>query len=231
MPHFDFTAMRLFLSRLHFPVTTLGPGRRAGIWFQGCSLHCPGCISTDTWIHERGQTTVADVIQTISPWLHEADGVTISGGEPFEQLEALEALLIALREEIGPDKDVLVYSGHTWEKISRRLSTWAGLADALISDPFVRSGSQTFVWRGSDNQRLHLLTELGRKRYSDSRHALRETLPKALDVFFDGDTVWMAGIPEAGSLTQITQALADAGFASAATDGDPISPQPFPVFA
>jgi anaerobic ribonucleoside-triphosphate reductase activating protein len=52
-----------------------------------------------------------------------------------------------------------------------------------------------------------------------------------LDVFFDGDTVWMAGIPEAGSLTQITQALADAGFASAASDGDPISPQPFPVFA
>lgn len=41
--------MRMILSRLHFPVTTLGPGRRIGVWFQGCSIRCAGCISRDTW--------------------------------------------------------------------------------------------------------------------------------------------------------------------------------------
>ncbi|HUF61054.1 MAG TPA: 4Fe-4S single cluster domain-containing protein [Verrucomicrobiales bacterium] len=212
-------------------MTTLGPGRRAGIWFQGCSLHCPGCISADTWAHGQGETTVAEVMKTLSPWLAEADGVTISGGEPFEQVEALKALLIALRKEIGGSRDVLVYSGQPWGKISLRVSAWPGLADALISDPFLRSASQTLVWRGSDNQRLHLLTELGRERYSAWLHVLRETLPKALDVCYEGDTIWMAGIPDAGSLALIRRALAEAGFSSSASDMEQGPTLSFPVFA
>ncbi len=223
--------MRLFLSRLHFPVTTLGPGRRVGIWFQGCSLHCPGCISADTWAHGQGETTVAAVMATAAPWLAEADGVTLSGGEPFEQIDALECLLPALRKAIGTGKDVLIYSGQPWEKIAPRVTVWAGLADAVISDPFIRSAPQTLVWRGSDNQRLNLLTELGHARYGSWLQAARADSPKALDVCFDGDSVWMAGIPDADGLGMIQRALADAGFASAvsgADDGDSI---PFPVFA
>ena len=38
----------LALSRMHFPVTTLGPGNRIGIWVQGCTIRCPGCVSADT---------------------------------------------------------------------------------------------------------------------------------------------------------------------------------------
>ena len=39
----------LLVNRVHYPVTTLGPGLQAGIWTRGCSLRCPGCISPDTW--------------------------------------------------------------------------------------------------------------------------------------------------------------------------------------
>lgn len=223
--------MRFSLSRLHFPVTTLGPGRRVGIWFQGCSLHCPGCISTDTWAHGRGETTVAEVLKAVSPWLAEADGVTISGGEPFEQIDALECLLSALRAEIGLDKDVLIYSGQSWEKIAPRVTSWPELADAVISDPFVRSAAQTLAWRGSDNQRLRPLTELGRARYEGWLQAARADLPKALDVCFDGDTVWMAGIPDAGSLLGIQRALAEAGFISSVSDAEDGSTFSLPVFA
>lgn len=223
--------MRFFLSRLHFPVTTLGPGRRVGIWFQGCSLRCPGCISVDTWTHGQGETTVAEVMKAVSPWLVEADGVTISGGEPFEQIEALECLLSALRTEMGWGKDVLIYSGQTWEKIAPRVLAWTGLADAVISDPFVRSVPQTLVWRGSDNQRLRPLTELGSERYVPWCDAPRETLPKALDVCFDDESIWMAGIPDAGSLGTIQRALAEAGFSSAASDAEEVGAFPLPVFA
>lgn len=225
--------MRLFLSRLHYPVTTLGPGHRVGIWFQGCSLHCPGCISVDTWAHGQGETTVAEVMRTVAPWLTEADGITLSGGEPFEQVDALQALLEALRREIGPGKDLLIYSGQPWEKIAPHLSRWPGLADAVISDPFLRSAPQTLAWRGSDNQRLHLLSPLGHERYTAWQHALRDALPKALDVCLEGDTLWMAGIPDPGSLALIQRTLAEAGYASTATDGSLEGPSSIsvPVFA
>ena len=223
--------MQFFLSRLHYPVTTLGPGRRVGIWFQGCSLHCPGCISRDTWAHGQGETTVADVMKVVSPWLAEADGVTVSGGEPFEQIEALECLLTAMRAETGEGKDVLIYSGRPWEKIAPYVTAWPGLVDAVISDPFIRSASQTLVWRGSDNQRLHPLTALGRVRYEPWLQAPRSDLPKALDICFDSDSVWIAGIPDADSLSMIQLALNDAGFSSAVSDADKDSSFSPPFFA
>ena len=49
------------VSRLHFPVTTLGPGRRAAIWLQGCSIHCRGCVSRDTWAPAASMTGTAVV--------------------------------------------------------------------------------------------------------------------------------------------------------------------------
>ncbi len=79
--------MMLNLSRIHFPVTTLGPGNRIGIWFQGCSIRCKGCISVDTWGMKKGSVSVDEIISVIDPWLDMADGITISGGEPFDQPE------------------------------------------------------------------------------------------------------------------------------------------------
>jgi anaerobic ribonucleoside-triphosphate reductase activating protein len=70
---------------MHFPVTTLGPGRRVGVWLQGCSIRCQGCISVDTWIKDRGITTVDEVVTALQLWLSRADGITVSGGEPFDQ--------------------------------------------------------------------------------------------------------------------------------------------------
>ncbi len=69
--------MELSLSRVHFPVTTLGPGRRLGIWFQGCSIRCPGCISADTWGPGRRRIALARLLADIQPWLEQAEGITV----------------------------------------------------------------------------------------------------------------------------------------------------------
>jgi anaerobic ribonucleoside-triphosphate reductase activating protein len=223
--------MRLYLSRLHFPVTTLGPGRRVGVWFQGCSLRCPGCVSVDTWAVGQGETTLAEVLTAIGPWLSEADGITISGGEPFDQSQALGELLRSLRALAGPATDVLVYSGYPWEKIASQVTAWSGLVDALISDPFDPKTGQTLVWRGSDNQRMHLLTSLSRSRYAKWFNAPRSELPQALDVFFQDGEVWMAGIPAAGTMEGIKSCLADAGFSSSNSLTSTSATAGFPVFA
>ncbi|SDV48915.1 4Fe-4S cluster-binding domain-containing protein [Chitinasiproducens palmae] len=204
--------MDIRLSRLHFPVTTLGPGQRIGIWLQGCSIRCPGCISADTWSEHGRMTRVADVLAQLDSWLPHASGVTVSGGEPFDQPEALLALLAALRAAPGAaQRDVLVYSGHPIESIAATLARAEGLIDALVSDPFEIDTPQSLALRGSDNQRLHLLTPLGQARLA-SYERRRAGVDRALDAMFDDDgSVWFAGIPARGDFNRLRDLLNQQG--------------------
>jgi len=201
--------MDLSLSRMHFPVTTLGPGRRIGIWFQGCSIRCPGCISADTWGPGHRRLSLEQLLEQINPWLHEAEGITISGGEPFDQFDALRSLLEGLRRL--SELDILVYSGYSLEQLDEPLLQTKGLIDALISDPFIEALSQTMALRGSDNQRLSLLTPLGRARLGQYERLLEPT-DKALDLMFDeSGSVWMAGIPRRDDLLRLRDLLHEQG--------------------
>ena len=89
----------LQLNKAHWPVTVLGPGRRIGLWVQGCTIDCKGCVSQDTWPQDA---TKAIAVRDLVAWCKRTagdalDGVTISGGEPFEQPDGLRALLAGLR--------------------------------------------------------------------------------------------------------------------------------------
>ncbi len=203
------------ISRIHFPIKSLGPGLRIGIWLQGCSIRCPGCISLDTWATGRGKTTVERVVQAIEPWLDRADGFTISGGEPFDQPRALFHLLQAIRSR--HEGDILVYSGHPLEALP--IGDFSGLIDSLISDPLLIDQPQTLPLRGSDNQRLHLLTSLGRNRFQFAR-AAGEAMPSTLDIMFDdarGD-VFLAGVPRRGDLVRLQEILEAAGHSAGITE-------------
>lgn len=193
------------LSRVHFPVTTLGPGKRLGIWFQGCSIRCSGCISADTWGTGRSAVSVATLLDQLAPWLGQAEGITISGGEPFEQFDALLQLLAGLRQRTPAD--ILVYSGHSLETLQPMLDQARGLVDAVMSDPYLENAPQSLAMRGSDNQRLTLLTPLGQSLLASLQ---RPATPadKALDLMFDEDgSVWMAGIPRRGDLLRLRELL------------------------
>ncbi len=205
------------ISRIHFPVTKLGPGRRVGIWVQGCSIRCSGCISTDTWAKERGRTVVNEVLRAIAPWISDAEGFTISGGEPFDQVEALTHLLAGIRKL--STADVLVFTGHSLESIASQLPSMEGLIDALVADPFDETAPQTLALRGSDNQRLVPLTPLGHKLYAsyDRRADARE---RAVDVMFDDNgEVWFAGIPARDDFRRLQGILRGAGADVAISQG------------
>jgi anaerobic ribonucleoside-triphosphate reductase activating protein len=207
--------MILNLSRIHFPVTTLGPGRRIGIWFQGCSIRCRGCISADTWVDGKGGISIDEIMAVISDWFDEADGVTISGGEPFEQPEALENLLTQIRSNTSID--ILVYSGHPFEKIAPLVEKFKGLIDALISDPYDENTPQTLALRGSDNQRLHCFTSLGETRFSQFDRALKQT-DKTFDIMFEEEgAIWLAGIPQRNDMQRLKTMLAKEGHIAVTT--------------
>lgn len=200
------TSSSISLSRVHYPVHSLGPGHRIGIWFQGCSIHCKGCISLDTWAQKAAEQTVEQLLRSIGAWVAAADGITISGGEPFDQRDALEELLRGLRRQ--PGKDILVYSGYPLERLN--LSRFAGLIDAIVADPFEMHLPQSLALRGSDNQRLLCLTELGRERLKSFDRAVTDA-DHALDLMFTDDQVFMAGIPARGDLAKLRSLLANEG--------------------
>jgi anaerobic ribonucleoside-triphosphate reductase activating protein len=163
-------------------------------------------VSTDTWNPEGGETTVEHVLEFLRQWLGNADGITISGGEPFDQPEALICLVSRIRETCGAD--ILVYSGHPLEAVAPILDRVRGLIDAVITDPLDLSSPQTRPLTGSDNQRLTALTELGRKRFSPYERAL-SVADKTLDAMFDEATgeIWFAGVPRRGDFRALTAAL------------------------
>lgn len=206
------------ISRIHFPVTTLGPGQRLGVWFQGCSIRCPGCISTDTWSDKAERIPVVEVLSAISSFAHAADGVTISGGEPFEQPEPLGELLHGLAAMLQAGSDVLIYSGLPFAALTPWLDQWQGLVDAVISEPFDVTAPQTRPLMGSDNQQLHMLTDLGRERFTQFQRP-RDRQDDKLDVMVDEDgTAWMAGIPRRGDLGRLQALLAAQGTVSRTTE-------------
>lgn len=207
---------QIALSRIHYPVTTLGPGRRIGIWFQGCSIRCRGCVSLDTWAAGQEMVSVMSVMDALSRYLTEADGLTISGGEPFDQLPALIALLRAWR--LHHAGDVLVYSGYSLERLAGELTSLNGLVDGLICDPFEEDAGDHLALRGSANQRLVTLSERGRDLYGPF---VRATAPsRAFDLMFDdvAGQVFLVGIPRRHDLMTLRTILARQGHVMATTE-------------
>jgi anaerobic ribonucleoside-triphosphate reductase activating protein len=202
------------LSRVHFPVTALGPGTRLGIWVQGCTLACPGCMSRDTWDGAGGRretiSNVADLWRAARE--HGATGVTISGGEPAEQAAEVTELLHQIRRidaELStagqPPLDVLVYTGLEEEPFRVGRPDLADCADAVVLGPFDVTRPTDLIWRGSGNQRLMPLTALGAERYA--AYLAARTANPAMQFLVDGDRIWTVGVPRIGDLPALERRL------------------------
>src|SRR5215468_11225974 len=75
-----------------------GPGLRAVIYFQGCTLGCRNCWNPDTHSFSGAERSAAEIANSVM-LAHEArrlDGVTFSGGEPMQQADALLLLIEAV---------------------------------------------------------------------------------------------------------------------------------------
>jgi anaerobic ribonucleoside-triphosphate reductase activating protein len=146
-----------------------GPGARFVIWFQGCTLGCAGCFNPTTHAVGSAATPLADLfvqIEAVHTSANPIEGITLSGGEPMQQLPAALALLQFARSR---SLSTLVFSGYTIEEI-RGLSGGPevlALIDVLVDGRY-RSDLRLGVGlRGSSNQRVHLLTERYQQRDID----------------------------------------------------------------
>ncbi|MDR1647372.1 MAG: radical SAM protein [Zoogloeaceae bacterium] len=205
------TPVLLRLNKAHSPVTVLGHGQRIGLWLQGCSLHCKGCVSQDTWDTKGGMLApVEEVLAWCRARIDALDGITLSGGEPFEQPKALEALLSGFRawRKSGLVFDVLCYSGYPLKTLRQRHAALLNKLDALIPEPYVEHLPQGGIWRGSANQTLVPLSPLGIERYGDKEEAVAE---KNMQVAIEDGRVWMIGIPARGDMAALETLCAARG--------------------
>jgi anaerobic ribonucleoside-triphosphate reductase activating protein len=198
----------LEINKAHFPVTVLGPGRRIGLWVQGCSIGCKGCVSMDTWNADlRKRVTVDDLLS----WCKKVgkagfDGVTISGGEPFDQAPALAVLLRRMREwrrTEGLDFDILCYSGYPLKSLQSKHANVLALLDAVIPEPFIESLLPASIWRGSSNQALVPLSDLGHRRFDVYLNKELVDRDKKIQLAVENGRIWMIGIPARGDMEKV----------------------------
>ena len=177
------------------PVHSLGPGERVCLWTQGCSKRCPGCISPELQPPVGADTDEALTAQLLlrTSAANHCGGLTISGGDPFEQAAGLVRVLELVRNGFS---DILVYTGYTIGEIRAGAAGRAGvdaleLIDVLIDGRYIDERNHPgCVLRGSDNQVIHYLNPAVRTAYEEYMRRGR-----IAESFVHGDTVILTGIP------------------------------------
>ena len=133
-----------------------GPGLRFTVFTQGCPHHCPGCHNPETHDPAGGRpVTVEELAEQMlsNPLL---DGLTLSGGEPFDQAEECAALAARAKAR---GLSVWAYTGYRYEALLEKgepqVLALLEQVDVLVDGPFVEAlKSYDALFRGSTNQRL-----------------------------------------------------------------------------
>lgn len=142
--------MKIFINSIKYNNSIVdGPGIRTIIFLQGCDLNCKGCQNKSSWDIKRGhEVEIEDLIKELRVKVFNKK-ITISGGEPLMQKEALIELVKKLKEL---EFNVALYTGHTKEEVPSEiiknlnyLKTGSFIEELKTSiKPFVGSSNQKF---------------------------------------------------------------------------------------
>ena len=128
------------------------------VFTQGCPHHCPGCHNPQTHAFDGGELKqTEDLLEQLgkNPLVR---GLTLSGGEPLAQTEAVLQLTKGAK---AMQKDVILYTGYTWEQVLEKQKKEDALKELLdqlwlvIEGPFLEAQKNLALpFRGSTNQRV-----------------------------------------------------------------------------
>jgi anaerobic ribonucleoside-triphosphate reductase activating protein len=165
-----------------------GPGRRAVLWLQGCSLGCPGCFNPATHPQHGGTLTPVSLLAArLAALAGELEGLTVSGGEPFQQAGPLLRLLQAVRAQTT--LTVIVFTGFEWAEVQRIPAARQALSciDVLIAGRYLASQRLAQGLSGSANKELRFLTD----RYTQADFA---AVPPAEAILLANGELILSGI-------------------------------------
>lgn len=157
-----------------------GPGLRAVVFFQGCTLACEGCWNIGSHKFHGPEVSASNLIQRIDSAIRTSslEGVTFSGGEPMQQAPALVELMHQIRA-LAPTASMGMFTGYTEAEFeggryATRPSTspaekqrlWQvvrGYLDFAVMGRYDRTQPDTAPLRTSRNQQLVLFS----RRYEE----------------------------------------------------------------
>lgn len=129
-----------------------GHGVRLSIYTQGCPHNCPGCHNPQTHDAESGQLVDLKGIMTVIENTPYISGVTVTGGEPLMQYEAVTELCRLVKERT--DLNITIYTGYQYEEVAEKFPLILEHADFVVDGPYLREQkSYDLYFVGSSNQR------------------------------------------------------------------------------
>jgi len=204
MPSLTDNNVQLFA--LAYPVNALGPGNRVVLWVAGCSRACPGCISPEMQNPLAGaMITVERLAQRLLTLDLDLAGITISGGEPFDQAPALAHLLDLVRPR-HPEWSVIVYTGYLLEELKQTMAgkTLLTRVDLVIDGPYLCDVPSEQALAGSGNQCFHYLTERG----ESLRGYMESAVPGAMNVGLGrGDFNMIIGVTDESARSAVCRGM------------------------
>lgn len=185
--------LRLYMTAKN--TKALGPYNRYVIWVQGCKKKCVGCISKDSQPLDGGYEEEVDAL--VAEIIHTPDieGITISGGEPFLQIESLVNLIRRVREK--KDIGVIIYTGMKFCEIKE--SELTKVSDMIIDGEYRDELNDNLSLRGSSNQQVCLITE----RYKEEANTMYGAKGRKIELKVENGKTRMVGIPDKDSLKML----------------------------
>ena len=150
--------MKLRVYNLIESTKVLGPFSRFGLWVQGCPFRCKNCMTPDSIDFNGG---VEIEVDKLAEYILKFDneGITISGGEPFLQSDALYEMLRIIKSK--KDFGVIIYTGYFFEDVKN--NTLINFVDILIDGPYIDELNDGIALRGSSNQNVIFLSDRYKK--------------------------------------------------------------------
>lgn len=197
----------MYIARILYPVKVLGPGNRIGIWFNGCSHHCLGCSNPELWEkQERYKISFETLMHLIYKICEtqQVDGFTITGGEPFQQPEALYKLLPKFSQI---SNDILVYTGYDFNFLKNLYPNILEYISVLIDGKYIEEQNTEVPLRGSDNQNIIILNN----EYKDKYYKYINSNKNEIQNFTTLDGVISVGIHRPGYEIQLDDIIRKKG--------------------
>lgn len=184
-----------------------GPGLRAVVYFQGCTLGCRSCWNAEThsFIGKEWSLAQATELVLCAHKERRLEGITFSGGEPMQQAHDLLSLIESLHDTL-PAVGFGMYSGYSAQELTSgrywcrgemtqvaRQAIWRCIRrhlDFAVLGRYVTGRPSALALRTSTNQTLEIFSD----RYSEM-----DFEPQEIEIHIrESGLVQVTGFPVAG---------------------------------